>query len=78
MNEHDILQSLRHLPIAVCITPRPDGSYQWQCLDAFGTSPTLAVAVSEGVTSLTRTLVGDALVLDDLLVATPTSTSMMN
>lgn len=76
-NELDILQALRTLPVAVCITPRPNG-YTWQCLDTSGTSPTLAAAMSEGLTYLTHTLASDALVIDDLLVATTTSRSMMN
>ncbi len=62
MNERDILQALRHLPIAVCITPRPDG-YTWQCLDTSGSSPTLVGAMTEGLTYLTQLLARDALVL---------------
>lgn len=74
-NEHDIIQALRSLPVAVCITPQPDG-YLWQSLDTSGTSPTLAGAMSEELTYLTEKLACDVLVIDDLL-ATP-SRSMMN
>jgi len=63
-NEHDILQALRTLPVAVCITPRPDG-YTWQCLDRSGTTPALAAAISISLTFLTDTLASDALVIDD-------------
>lgn len=77
MNERDILQALRTLPVAVCITPRPNG-YLWQCLDTSSTSPTLVAAASEGLTYLIHTLADGALVIDDLLVATTTSRSIMN
>ena len=68
MNEQDILHALRTLPIAVCITPRPnEGTYLWQCLQGNGSTPTLAAALSEALTYLTHTLAGDATVIEDLL-----------
>ncbi len=75
MNEQDVLVALRHLPIAVCITPQSNG-YIWQCLDTSGSSPTLVGAMSEGLTYLTEKLACDVLMIDDLL--TTPNRSMMN
>ncbi len=74
-NERDLIQVLRTLPVAVCITLRPDGDYAWQCLDCSGTSPTLVAAMSAGLTVLTEKLTNDALVIDNP-VATPAGSSL--
>ncbi len=59
--EQDILHALRTLPVAVIVTSR-DGNYIWQCLDGNGSAPSLAAAMSEGLTYMTQALAGgDAL-----------------
>lgn len=66
-NEHDIIQALRTLPVAVCITPRSDG-YLWQCLSTSGFALTLAQAMTEGLTYPAHTFASDAIVVDDPVV----------
>lgn len=65
-SERAIIDAMRRLPIAIIITPRADSLYIWQCVDANGTAPTLASALSSEVNYLIGRIAGDEAVIDDL------------
>lgn len=70
MDERELTEMLRRLPVSVQITPRlrpgASASYLWQCLDGNGHAETLADAMYAALSYMIGRLVGDVGILDDL------------